>query len=85
MGMCLPCCGLLIGLKPGLAMPAHEKAIKRLQRRVAAAKNREEQDAALDQILDVTQRATEWDADQWGFDPDRWMEAERVEINRRDS
>jgi hypothetical protein len=38
----------------------------------------------LDQWLDYRDRATEWDAKQWGFkDPDRWCEAERAERSRR--
>jgi hypothetical protein len=26
----------------------------------------------LDQWVDIRDRATEWDADQWGFAPDDW-------------
>lgn len=37
----------------------------------------------LDRYADGLLQATEWDADQWGFDPDRWMEAERVALARR--
>lgn len=40
-------------------------------------------DMLLDQWLDYRDRATEWDAARWGFDPDRWFEAERAELNRR--
>jgi hypothetical protein len=61
-------------------MPAHEEAITRLRDKAANAKTREEQNHWLDLILDYTQNATEWDADQWGLDPDRWMEAERDEM-----
>lgn len=40
-------------------------------------------DAALDALWDVIGRATEWDADGWGFDPIVWMATERAEMNRR--
>jgi hypothetical protein len=40
-------------------------------------------DAVLDEYLRYRDYATEWDADQWGLDPDRWMEAERAEMCRR--
>lgn len=40
-------------------------------------------DIVLDRYADSLLRATEWDAGQWGFDPDRWMEAERVELAGR--
>lgn len=63
-------------------MPCHPKALARLADRMAAAP-REHVDHYLDQWLDYTQRATEWDADLWGFDPTRWMAAERAEMDRR--
>lgn len=34
-------------------------------------------DDRLDYLFDITHRATEWDADQWGLNPDRWMARER--------
>jgi hypothetical protein len=40
-------------------------------------------DTVLDQYADGLLRATEWDAGQWGFDPDRWMEKERAELASR--
>lgn len=40
-------------------------------------------DTYLDIWWDYTERATEWDADQWGFDPTRWMEKERAEMESR--
>ncbi|MGI5418644.1 hypothetical protein [Actinomadura luteofluorescens] len=64
-------------------MPAHAKAIERLQRAIGQASTRTAQDAVLDEILDVQQSATEWDADRWGFNPDRWMAAERAELASR--
>lgn len=36
----------------------------------------------LDQWIDATTRATDWDACQWGFDPSRWMADERAEMDR---
>lgn len=64
-------------------MPAHRKAYERLYRDIARATTRDAQDWRLDQILAIQQLATEWDADQWGFDPDRWMETERVVLASR--
>jgi hypothetical protein len=59
----------------------HPNTLARMMR------NRREHPASadywLDRIIDVTTRATEWDADQWGFDPTRWMAAERAEMERR--
>jgi hypothetical protein len=40
-------------------------------------------DILLDQYADSLLRATEWDAGRWGFDPDRWFAAERVQLARR--
>lgn len=34
-------------------------------------------DDHLDRLVDVLLRATEWDADQWGLDPDRFCDKER--------
>lgn len=48
-----------------------------------ASRAHEHLDWWLDQYGDSLFRATEWDADQWGFDPDRWMEAERRELAER--
>lgn len=64
-------------------MPMHEKARNRMVRQILQASSRAAIDAALDQMHDSATRATNWDADKWGFDPDRWMESERVELMRR--
>lgn len=61
----------------------HEKARARHERQIRAARTPGERDAQLDQYADGLLRATEWDADQWGLDPDHWMEAERVELTSR--
>jgi hypothetical protein len=34
-------------------------------------------DEHLDRLVDVLLRATEWDADRWGLDPDRFCIKER--------
>lgn len=60
----------------------HEKARQRHIDRIREA-SPDKRDFWLDQFADSLLRATEWDADQWGFDPDRWMAAERAEIERR--
>lgn len=63
----------------------HEKASARQRERIAkaVADAPETVDFWLDQYADSLFRATEWDADRWGFDPDRWMEAERAELAAR--
>lgn len=60
-------------------MPCHPKALARMLR------NRAEHpgDYWTDRIIDVTTRATEYDAEQWGLDPRLWMAAERAEMDRR--
>jgi hypothetical protein len=60
----------------------HEKARARYIERIKAAAG-PQRDFWLDQYADVLLRATEWDADQWGFDPDRWMDAERAQLRTR--
>lgn len=37
----------------------------------------------LDQYADGLLRATEWDAEQWGFDPQKWMIRERLTMAHR--
>lgn len=64
-------------------MPMHEKARTRIVGQIIAARTPAAVDAALDQLHDSATRATNWDADKWGFDPDRWMEAERLELESR--
>ncbi len=62
----------------------HEKAKRRHEAQIRDAVPYPRQlDILLDQYADELLRATEWDADQWGFDSDRWMEAERVALARR--
>ena len=73
----------------------HQKAVDRIREgftRAAMAATREPShrvghlctvDHWLDQYLDSSMRATEWDADQWGFGAGTWMEAERAQMNAR--
>lgn len=37
----------------------------------------------LDYWVDVSTRATDWDAAAWGFNPVTWMAAERFSLSRR--
>ncbi|MFI6465696.1 hypothetical protein [Streptomyces sp. NPDC050538] len=66
-----------------MTVPADRKAFDVLAERIAAAATPEVRDVLLDQWLDYRDRATEWDARRWGFDPDRWLEKERAELSRR--
>lgn len=59
-----------------------EKARERIRNRFLEATTTAQADAALDEYLDCELLATEWDAERWGFDPDRWMEQERVDLAR---
>ena len=69
----------------GLVSPAmmHEKARLRIEMRIRNAPDPQAIDAWLDLYYDSAHRATEWDADRWGFDADRWMESERVKLAKR--
>lgn len=60
----------------------HQKAKDRYEQILRGCKA-SQVDIVLDQYADSLLRATEWDAKQWGFDPDRWMEKERVALARR--
>lgn len=58
-------------------MGCHPRALARLARNIR--EHPESVDYWLDQWWDMTQRATEWDADAWGFDP-QWMAEERARM-----
>jgi hypothetical protein len=60
-----------------------EKAKARFVQLFQQAETPEIRDHYLDQYADCLLRATEWDADKWGFDPDRWFEKERFELANR--
>ncbi len=52
-------------------MPASVEFYEGLKRRLGSTKDRATQDKLLDLWLDVTLRATEYDAKIWGLDQDR--------------
>lgn len=62
-------------------MGCHPDALERISDQIRCDPTHA--DHYLDQWISVTTRATEWDATFWGFDPDRWMAAERREMERR--
>lgn len=62
-------------------MGCHPDALARYARNIR--EHPASADYWLDQWLDVTTRATEWDAVQWGFDPTRWMAEERALMRKR--
>jgi len=64
-------------------MPAAPKAFERLASELTLATNPVRRDELLDEWLDYRDCATEWDAQQWGFDPDRWEERLRIQMERR--
>lgn len=65
-------------------MSAHPNAFSGLARRIKSATDPGVIDQLLDKWLDYKNHATEWDALQWGFYPDTWMEEERAEMDRRE-
>lgn len=74
-----------------MTMPAHPKAYERITRtlRTLSFKRRHVRtqhdytvimaaiDQYLDEYIDMTHCATEWDADKWGFNGDTWMKEDR--------
>lgn len=64
-------------------MPASEKHFNILRTCLEEAETREEQDKLLDEWLDLTNLASEWDARQWGFNPDRWCFTYRATMESR--
>lgn len=61
----------------------HQKAKDRLVRWIKSAPSEEARDFYLDHYADCLLRATEWDAQQWGFNPDTWMARERAILQGR--
>lgn len=55
-------------------MPAHPAAYARLANRLRETTEPATRDQLLDQWLDYRDHATDWDADQWGLNPDQWGE-----------
>lgn len=62
-------------------MPCHPKALARYAEAITRCPA--DADRWLDEWIDATTRASEWDADQWGFDPTRWMADERAQLLAR--
>lgn len=70
-------------------MPQHQNSRDRIFRELARVTDprfveavgrvdvRRLADQLLDQYLQYENQATEWDAAQWGLDPDGWMRHER--------
>ena len=56
----------------------HETAREYLLSRIRVATSPGFRDQLLEQLYDADNRATDWDARQWGFQPDKWMAAERL-------
>ncbi|MFD6415972.1 hypothetical protein [Streptomyces sp. NPDC060194] len=64
-------------------MSAGKGAFRRLAAELAAATTPARRDELLDEWVDYRDRATEYDADQWGFNTDLWCAKERAEMDRR--
>lgn len=64
-------------------MSAHPDAFARLAERIRRTENMSVIDSLLDQWLVYKNLATDWDAQQWGFDSQRWMRKERAELAKR--
>jgi hypothetical protein len=63
---------------------AHPDAFAGLAIRISRTKDPIIVDELLDQWNDWRTRATEWDAQQWGFDLNGWMKKERAELAKLD-
>ena len=46
--------------------------------------SRDEVNLLLERRFDAAHRATEWDAEQWGFDPHGWCSLMRLEMSSRE-
>ncbi|MFD5883857.1 hypothetical protein [Streptomyces yangpuensis] len=55
-------------------MPAHPAAFAHLAAQLRRARDPAWRDHLLDIWIDIRDRATEWDARQWGFDPGTWAQ-----------
>ena len=64
-------------------MGAHSSVFELLTQKLIAARDPLVIDELLDRWIDLRMRASEWDAQQWGFDLDSWMRAERAEMAKR--
>jgi hypothetical protein len=64
-------------------MGCADAARDRLRQMVRDAGSPAERDRLLDVLWDYENRATEWDAERWGFSPGRWMRRERDELSAR--
>lgn len=62
-------------------MGCHQKTLDRIARNIREHPG--SVDYWLDYWIEYTTMATEWDAGEWGFDPCRWMQAERDELTKR--
>jgi len=66
-------------------MPATKNAFRGLTRKLKRAVkegNSQLVDQLLDHWVDIRDRATEYDAAKWGFDPEHWMAPERMTMER---
>lgn len=61
----------------------HEGARAQILAHLRTATTSQARDTWLDYFIDRELRATEWDAGQWGFDPDKWMAEERKSLAAR--
>lgn len=65
-------------------MSAHPEAYKRLAKKISENRNNPlVVDQCLELWLDYLFLATEWDAEQWGFKPDKWLVTERGLMDKR--
>ncbi len=64
-------------------MSGHPDAFARLAVQLTSAKDPDVIDELLDQWLEMRDLATDHDAENWGFDTEKWMTKERAEMCKR--
>lgn len=65
-------------------MPAPVKFYEQLTQRLCKETDRKKQDELLDLWWAAENLATEWDAKEWGFDPEKWEFEKRDLIAKND-
>ncbi len=63
-------------------MPASEELYNSLREQLKYTKDKNLVDEILDYWNKCTKLVTEWDAEQWGFNPVTWMVKERAQMER---
>lgn len=66
-----------------VTMPAPDEFFEDLREQLLSVETPDDRDALLDEWFDAANRATDYDAIEWGFDPKRWMSEDRKRMEVR--